>query len=87
MQTHSDQVLCVTEELSSEGDHKIGGISALIFLHFACEDEHLGSGMLHLKLNRAGNTSFRMVAASEVTKILSMWFTTIFLRAELFKKF
>jgi hypothetical protein len=86
MQAHSDQVFSMAEQFSSEGDCKVGGIAALLFLHFACEDEHLGGGVLHFELRGKGCTSLRMVAASEVTKVLSMWFTTIFLRPELFLK-
>lgn len=70
----------MTEKLSSEGDYEIGGISTLLFLHFAGEDEHLCCGMLNFKLNIDRLTSLRMVAASEVTKVLSIWFTTIFFR-------
>jgi hypothetical protein len=42
--------------------------------------------MLNFKLNKKLNTSLRMVAASEVTKVLSIWLTTIFLRAEIILK-
>jgi len=86
MQAHSDQIFSMTEQFSSEGDGKIGGISALLFLHLACKDEHLSGGMLNFELHGKHCTSFKMVAASEVTKVLSMWFTTIFFRPELFLK-
>jgi hypothetical protein len=70
----------MTKQFSSEGDYEIGGISALLFLHFAGEDEHLCCGVLNFKLNIDRLTSLRMVAASEVTKVLSIWLTTIFFR-------
>jgi hypothetical protein len=73
----------MTEEFSSECNSPIGGISALLFLHFTSEDEHLCCRVLNFKLNIIIDTSLRIVAASEVTKVLSMWLTTIFLRATL----
>lgn len=72
----------MTEKLSSEGDSEVGSISTFFFLHFTGENQHFGCGMLHLELSGKVGTSLRMVAASEVTKVLSIWFTTIFLRAE-----
>lgn len=82
VQSHPDQVLSVAQQFSCESYSEVCGISALLFLHLAGEDEHLGGGVLHFQLNRTVCTSLRMVAASEVTKVLSIWFTTIFFRAE-----
>jgi hypothetical protein len=87
MKTHSNKVFSVAEELSSQGDSEVSCVSTFLVLHFAGEDEHLSSRVLNLQLNKTGSTYLRIVAASEVTKVLSMWFTTIFLRPELFKKF
>ena len=81
VQAHTDKVFGVAEELSSEGDGEVGGVSALILLHFAGQHQHFGGGVLHFELGGGSGTSLRMVAASEVTKVLSMWLTTIFLRA------
>ena len=67
VKTHLDQIISMTEELSSEGNNKVSGISTFFLLHFAGHGEHLGSRMLDLELNRESNTSFKMVAASEVT--------------------
>lgn len=70
----------MAEELSSESNYEICCISTLLFLHFAGKNEHLCCGVLNFKLDRDGLTSLRMVAASEVTKVLSIWLTTIFFR-------
>jgi len=67
MKTHLDQIFSMAQELPGQSDNKIGGISAFLFLHFACHDQHFGSWMLNFELDRSQNTSLRMVAASEVT--------------------
>jgi hypothetical protein len=72
----------MAKQLSSEGDGEVCGIATFFFLHFTGENKHLGSRMLNFELSGKVSTSLRMVAASEVTKVLSIWFTTIFLRAE-----
>ena len=51
VETHSDQIFSVTEELSSESDCKVGCVSALFVLHFASEHEHLGGWVLDFELN------------------------------------
>ena len=76
----------MTEQLSSESNSEISGISAFIFLHFAGQDQHFGSRVLNFELDYKRNTSLRIVAQSEVTKVLSMWLTTIFLRAKIISK-
>jgi hypothetical protein len=86
VQSHLDQVLCVAQQFPREGYCEIGRVSAFLFLHFAGQYQHLGGGVLHFELHGWGGTSLRMVAASEVTKVLSMWLTTIFLRAEIILK-
>ena len=72
VKTHSNQVFSMTEQFSSQSDGKVSGISALFFLHLACQHQHLGCWVLHFKLNVMKTTSLRIVAASEVTKVLSM---------------
>ena len=67
VKTHLDKIFGVAEELSCQGDHEIGGISALFLLHFAGHDEHFGGGVLDFELGGGRGTSLRMVAASEVT--------------------
>lgn len=76
----------MTQQFPSKRDGKVRRISALLFLHLACEHQHLGCGVLYFELNGGLVTYFKMVAASEVMKVLSIWLTTIFLRAMLFKK-
>jgi hypothetical protein len=82
VKSHADKVLSVAQQFSCESHSEVCGVSALLFLHLAGKDEHLGGGVLDFQLNRVVSTSFRMVAASEVTKVLSIWLTTIFFRAE-----
>lgn len=49
MKSHSDEVFSMAEELSSQSDSEIGGISAFLLLHFAGHDQHFGGWMLNLQ--------------------------------------
>ncbi len=47
MESSIDQVLSMGEELSSKGNHEVGGVPTLLVLHFGCHDNHFGRRVLH----------------------------------------
>lgn len=44
----SDEETCLGEEFSGEGDHVVGVVSEVFFLHFDCHDDEVGGGVVYV---------------------------------------